>query len=274
MFQGGGMKIVGSMLVSAAFCSLATAGVRSGKAEAAWISASSSYEPGKPVQMAIRLVIDPGWHSYWLNPGEAGMKTSVKWELPAGWQAGELENPVPVRFMGAGAAGFGYKGTVVFPVKLTAPPRFEGVASLKAKVSWLTCDDQACVPGNAELTMALSEGKPVRSPDAGLIEAALAKVPRVSEDWGPLEVIENGSALSLRILTSGKPQPDLTGFDVFPMTPGIIGSNTEIEFTREGPAWIAGVPKSEYAPTPVRELALVLVPKADGPPVLLDWKIR
>ena len=27
----------------------------------------------------------PGWHGYWLNPGDAGLPMDVKWQLPAGF---------------------------------------------------------------------------------------------------------------------------------------------------------------------------------------------
>jgi len=268
------MKAFGPLCVLAAFCSVAGAGVRSGRVEADWISAASTYEPGNVVQMAIRLVIDPGWHSYWLNPGEAGMKTSVKWELPAGWVAGELENPAPKRFTGAGVVGFGYKGTVIFPVKFTAPIGFKGAARLTANVSWLTCDDQACVPGNAELTVSLNEGPLIATPEAQLIDQALRAVPQVRQAWGPLEVLEKEGTLLLTVTASGEPKPDLGACEVFPTTPGIIDPNHEIKFSRNGETWTAQVPKSRYVPTPVRELTLVVVPKSEPLPVLLHWKIR
>jgi thiol:disulfide interchange protein DsbD len=268
------MMIRKSLFVFAAFVSLASAGVRSGKAEAEWIGAATTYEPGKPLQMAIRLVIDPGWHSYWSNPGDAGMRTSVKWELPAGWLAGELENPLPERFTGAGIAGFGYRGTVVFPVVFTPPAGFRGTANLKARVSWLTCDDRSCVPGNAELSFSLNEGDPATTPEAELIDQALARVPRVRPEWGSLEVDEMNGKLVLRIVRKNQSPEDLSGWDVFPVTPGVIHPGAPIGFKREGDAWITTVAKGDYAPAQVREFALVMAAKSGEPSVMLDWKIR
>lgn len=260
-------------LISAVLCGVSCAAVRSGKAEADWISASSRYEPGKPVQMAIRLVIDPGWHSYWMNPGAGGMKTSVKWDLPVGWTVGELENPLPKSFKGGGLAGFGYSGTVVFPVKLTPPADMKGTVNLKAKVSWLTCDDQTCVPGIAELNITLESGLFKATPAATLIEQALTKVPREQKQWGPLEVSEKEGQLELRLAIQGNESLNLAEYEVFPATPEVIDAGHKIVFTRHGGEWTTVLPKCEFAKAQIRELSLVITPESGQQPVLLNWKI-
>lgn len=262
------------MLTFAVFCGVACAAVRSGKAEVDWISASSTYEPGKPVQMAIRLVVDPGWHSYWSNPGAGGVKTSVKWDLPAGWTAGELEYPIPKSFKGGGLASFGYKGTVVFPVKLSSPADMKGTVNLKAVVSWLTCDEKSCVPGNAKLSITLESGVFKATPETTLIEQALAKVPREQKQWGPLVVIENGGQLEFKIPVPPSNHINPAEYDIFPATPGVIDADQKITTKLNGDGWTAVVPKSEYAKGPVRELSLVVAPKSEQQPILLHWKIK
>jgi DsbC/DsbD-like thiol-disulfide interchange protein len=260
-------------LTFAALCGFASAAVRSGKAEADWFSASSTYEPGKPVQTAIRLRIDPGWHSYWLNPGEGGMKTSVKWELPIGWTAGELENPIPKRFQGGGLAGFGYDATVIFPVKLNPPKDVKGTVTLKAKISWLTCDEQTCVPGNAELSITLESGVTQMTPETKLIEQALTKIPREQKEWGPLEVIEKAGQLEFRIPVQGNKSLNLDESDIFPATPEVIDANHRITLKPDGTAWTGVAPKSDYVKAKIRELFLVIDPKSGQQPILLHWKI-
>lgn len=51
-----------------------SAAVKSGHAAAALVAGVSSYEAGKSFQVAIRLTVDPGWHTYWVNPGSAGCR--------------------------------------------------------------------------------------------------------------------------------------------------------------------------------------------------------
>lgn len=261
-------------LILASICTVALAGVRSGKAEAEWWSGSETYMPGVPVQTAFRLVLDKGWHTYWLNPGEGGMKISVTWELPAGWTAGELEHPVPKRFKTGGLPGFGYEGTVIFPVKLTPPAGFSGPAKLKGKISWLTCNDDQCLPGEAALELSLDAGTPAATAGTKAIDEALKKIPQPQKPWVRLRVTEKEKILVLTVEAhlSRMNDLDLKDCDIFPATPETIDPAAEIQFTRHGAAWIAEVPKSEYATKPIENLTLVLAGKSGQAPISLSWQ--
>lgn len=260
-------------LILASLATVSFAGVRSGKAEVEvdWLCATKSYEAGKPVQTAVRLVVDQGWHTYWLNPGDGGMKISAVWALPAGWTAGELEHPVPQRFTTGELAGFGYQGAVVFPVKFTPPAGFTGPASLKGKISWLTCNDSACVPGTANLELDLEAGTAAATAEAGLIEAALKLVPRPNPRIA-FFVEETPKTLVLTLQGARKmDQFDLSGYEAFPATPNVIASAAKIDFKRSSEVMKAEVPKSEYAESPLKELTLVLA-KPGLAPILIEWR--
>lgn len=261
------------MVMLAAWMSLPVcAEVRSGKAAAEWISTSATCIPGKALQTAIRLVVDDGWHTYWLNPGEAGMKTRVEWKLPAGWTATGLAHPVPERFRAGGLAGFGYTGTVVFPVTVTPPPDFSGRAQLKAGLSWLTCDDAACVPGDVELTLALESGPPAPTAEAETIRNTLQLIPRPQPEWLRLNVTEKKNTLALTIDTDGTRSLDFSRGEGFPATRNVIDPAADIHFTRNGAQWATEVPKSEYVQSPLKQLTLVLAGMTAEAPVELRWK--
>lgn len=261
--------IARTALIFASICSVSAAAVRSGKASADWITASETAEPGKPVQTAIRLQVDAPWHTYWQNPGEGGMKISVNWDLPPGWTAGELEHPAPKRFMTGELAGFGYEGTVVFPVRLTAPADFSGKAKLKGKLSWLTCNDAQCIPGDAELELALVAGTAVPTADAKLIAEALKKIPRPSPEI-LLSVAEQSKTLILTLTGSPPFQPG--DYEVFPAPGEIVDAAAKFTFVSEGNGWKAEVPKSEYFESPLKELTLVLSGKNGQSPLAIEWK--
>lgn len=258
-------------LILASICTVSLAGVRSGKAEAEWWSSSKTYTPGKEVQTAFRLELDTGWHTYWLNPGEGGMKISVTWELPAGWTAGELEHPVPKRFKTGELAGFGYEGTVILPVKLTPPAGFSGPVKLKGKISWLTCNDDQCLPGKAELELSLNAGAPAATDEAKAIEHALKKIPRPTEEIS-LTVIEQPEALILTLHPLAPRPFGITDYEIFPATPEAINPAAKIEFFKSGDSWSAEVPKSEYATQPIEKLALVLAGKSGQAPLTVCWQ--
>ena len=45
---------------------------------------------GETAQLALRLLPDEGWHTYWRNPGDTGLPTRVIWQLPEQFRAGEF----------------------------------------------------------------------------------------------------------------------------------------------------------------------------------------
>ena len=106
---------------------------------------------GHAREAGLYFKIDPGWHIYWKNAGDAGEPPHLKWTLPEGITAGPLEFPAPRRLPLGPLMDFGYENEVLFPftfnVADTAKP---GSAILHAKVDWLVCQ-ASCIPGKAEL---------------------------------------------------------------------------------------------------------------------------
>jgi thiol:disulfide interchange protein DsbD len=258
-------------LISAMFCTPSMADVRSGNATVEWIAGTTACEAAKPLRSVIRMVHEPGWHSYWINPGEAGIKTSVVWKLPPGWKTDGPGFPPPARFLTSGLAGFGYGSEVLFPVTVTPPADFTGKARLTAVVSWLACGERGCVPGKAEIHLDLASGAPESSPDARLIDDAYQKLPRPAGKTARLTVTETGKNLTLLIETEPGAALDLDGREVFPATPEVIDPRALIRFVKKGAVWTSGVPKSEYADGPVKQLTLVLASKENNDALELTW---
>ena len=243
-----------------------------GHAKVEWITASATSEPGKPLQTAIRMSIEPGWHTYWINPGEGGMKTGFEWKLPPGWLASEPGHPVPKRFLTGELPGFGYKGIVMFPVTLTAPAGFEGSAKLTGKISWLACNEGACVPGEAEITLEISAGAMADSADAPQIQAALALIPQPQDDVFEFQVAEAPQGLTLSIKSRSRKAINPGQWEVFPATPEVVDPAAEIRFVAKGAEWTAGVPKSEYLTGPPQALKLVIAQAGEAGPISLTWR--
>src|SRR3954469_3312524 len=63
--------------------------------KASLVAEVSSFTPGKPFLAGVRLQHDAGWHTYWKDPGDSGLPTTVAWNLPKGVTAGPLEWPEP-----------------------------------------------------------------------------------------------------------------------------------------------------------------------------------
>lgn len=262
------MKFPALVAAGLPFVMTAFAAEKSGHAEASLLCGVTSCQPGKPVPVGIKLKIDPGWHSYWINPGEGGMPLSAKWTLPEGWKAGELQHPVPKRFMTGELPGFGYEGEAVYRVDLTPPAGATGEAELKVALSWLTCSEDACVPGDVTLSLKLPAGDGVASPDAAALAEAEKKIP-VPKELGFMVREANGS-LSLMFLDAG--EIELSEVSAFPATPEVIDAADPIKIGRTSDAWAATVKKNEYADGPATLLDIVLTGGKLERPIVVSWR--
>lgn len=151
--------------------------------QATLTAADQSIQPGRPLTVALRLVHEAPWHTYWINPG-TGLPTQLTWQLPPGWTASPIQWPLPklIREPQGLIAGNGYEGTVYLPVTLTPPADLAPGSSvtLAAEASWLMCAE-TCVPGKAAvvLTLPVLAAPPAADPlHASAIAATLAALPR------------------------------------------------------------------------------------------------
>jgi DsbC/DsbD-like thiol-disulfide interchange protein len=130
---------------------------------------------GKPVLVAgVQLRMNPGWKTYWKNPGDSGVPPSFDWSGSKNLQRAELLYPAPHRFADANGTAIGYEDEVTFPVKLT-PEREGEPIELKLAFAFGLCKD-LCVPNDVSLDLVLPPD--LGKGDASLVESALQRVPK------------------------------------------------------------------------------------------------
>ncbi len=179
--------------------------------KASLVAADASVQPGRPLTVALRLVHDPHWHTYWLNPG-TGLPTTLDWKLPAGWTAGPIQWPAPLvlKDKAGNIVGNGYEGDLLLPVTLTPPADLAagGTVALQAKADWLMCEE-ICVPGGAEVGLVLPVSAAAPAPDSAWgekIRAVLARLPRADPVW-QASAVRAGTALTLTLTPAGTAPP-------------------------------------------------------------------
>ena len=116
----------------------------------------SAIVPGEPFLVGVRLKMEPRWHTYWKYPGDAGIPTEIKWQLPEGWRVGDIQWPIPLKLEEPGdILIYGYHDEVLLIQQVTPPKDLTGAsANLSAKVSWLVCE-KICIPGDGTVTLSL-----------------------------------------------------------------------------------------------------------------------
>ena len=190
------MKRIIAGLIAGWFC-LAGQDMEAANTRATLLLDAAAARAGDTVLAAVRLQMDPGWHTYWKNPGGSGIATKVEWVLPAGVTAGDLQWPTPEKLVPEKTGDDGkpipgqfddeqttyvHHGEVILLAHLKFAANLQpGASELKAKVTWLECKT-LCVTGKQDVAATIqigSETKP--SPDADLIEAAKKKLPSSAE---------------------------------------------------------------------------------------------
>jgi thiol:disulfide interchange protein len=218
----------------------------------------ASIRAGDASRVGVRLVMNEGWHTYWINPGESGGPTEVRWELPDGITVGEIQWPVPELYVLAGFGTYVYHDEVLLMVPLhVASSVPEGVYELRAKVDWLECAE-VCLPGGATVSAQLEVGRAgMASKDAGLFERWDAKLPGRDPPPGLRAGWEGPGEGNLRSFwiewekREGATTPDFyslpgEGFDVKPQAERLESDDDRVrlrlELTRYGDAWPERVP--------------------------------
>ena len=181
----------------------ATAENETDKVTASVITSSEKVNPTQDIDVLIRLQMHDDWHTYWSNPGDAGLSTQVKWQLPEGYVVEEPVLSRPQKFMFDGLVQYGYGDVAYLRTKIKPQPESLPEGSRKyfsAVVSWLACKD-VCVPETVKLNFMLPvTNRLTEISQEWAAEAAAAK-PRFSHrpDWKALYEVKDGNRLLINI---------------------------------------------------------------------------
>jgi len=133
----------------------------------------------------IGITLDPGFKTYWRNPGESGLPPSFDWSASENVAHVDVQWPAPKRHKDAAGIAYVYDREVVLPV-LVRPEAADKPVRLALTVDYGICRD-ICIPAHADLNLPLTDP----GPDRAGIERAMAKVPRRQAlgDQGDLAVL-------------------------------------------------------------------------------------
>ena len=230
--------LIWALFATSAFAQLPSARVN---AIAPELVAETSATPGQPLDLAIVMHTSPGWHGYWLNPGDAGLPMRAAWTLPTGASVGALRYPVPTRLIIAGLMNYVYERDHSVLVRLNVPAGATKTLPIRAKLNWLACTDKVCVPEKGEVSIDIPVGGPAKADPRfndwrRALPRPLASLARFATAGDRIEI-----ALALPAsVTLGEPY-------LFPVTDGVIDYAAPQTFRRDGNTLIASL-KAKGAP--------------------------
>jgi thiol:disulfide interchange protein DsbD len=117
---------------------------------------TSAIVPGETFRVGLFIHHEPGWHTYWRQPGIVGVPTTIAWALPDGFEAGPLEYPEPEATKMFQIKAQGYERDVLLQTVIRAPKNLKigSQITLQGKAAWMCCN-QSCHPASKELKLTL-----------------------------------------------------------------------------------------------------------------------
>ena len=150
------------------------------------ILSAEAARPGEQVMAGLHLKIDPGWHTFWRNPGPIATPTTLELRVPSDISAGEVQWPVPTKHVDRDetinfvSVSYIYENEAVLLAPLTISTNAKpGTVKLRAKFSWQECEKVCVAPTDIDLEANLEIGNESRaSVDAVLIAGWQSRMPR------------------------------------------------------------------------------------------------
>jgi len=217
--------------------------------------------PGGTVWAGLLLEHAPKWHSYWRNPGDSGLPTTIEWTLPEGWSAGEIVWPAPHRVPSGPFVNYGFEGQILLPVPLRVPADAVpgATARIEASAQWLVCAD-ICIPEEAKLALDVPVSGAPAAPDgawAGRFDAARQHAPKPS----PWTATVGGGAetLLLRVDAAGLRRERLGDIYFFAYDPDAVEHAGAQPVTIDPDGLTLSIPRGIDKGKPIGPLAGVLV---------------
>jgi len=140
---------------------------------------------GAVTTLAFRITMDRGWHTYWTNPGDAGLPFAATWSLPPGVTVSSLRFPVPHLVPQPPLMSFGYENEVLVLADVAVAGSVPAGRALRieADVDFLVCAD-VCLPASAHVTLAepvVGSAAPSRWSSA--IDSTRSRLTQTSTGW-------------------------------------------------------------------------------------------
>ena len=213
---------------------------------ASLIPESTVVVPGETVTLALMMRPSKGWHGYWKNPGDSGIETQIAWNLPAGLTAGPIQYPVPGRLIIGGLMNYVYEGDYAQLIDVSVPADVAPGTRLpiRARVDYLACTDEICVPETANVAVDLkADAAPAAQANRAMFDRFRQALPKPLGSQARFE--RAGDRFRLAIpLPAGL---ELREPYFYPLTDGTLAYAAAQTFSRSGDTLIVEADASSNA---------------------------
>lgn len=190
------------------------------------VASVDSVTPDSDIYFGLNQIIIPHWHTYWSNPGDSGLPTTIEWALPAGATASDILWPIPSRITLGSITNYGYSDKVTLLNKIHVPADAKPGSNFTANatVDWLVCNEE-CIPQQVKLSLSLpviAAGSPTGS-GSQLIQDALTQLP-VTSPW-PINIEPTQSGFTLKLALTETQSKQVKELWFYPADWGVLVQN-------------------------------------------------
>lgn len=133
------------------------------------------------IMAVLDVDLEPGWKTYWREPGSAGIPPTLDFSQSLGVAMDELMFPPPVRVDDGYSIWAGYTAPVRFPVSLKVTG--SGTLEIRA-LAFIGICEKICVPFQAELAVDIPAAMTGSDHATAIVNEAMASLPQAqTEDF-------------------------------------------------------------------------------------------
>ena len=158
------------------------------------------------LRLGVQLDLDPGWKTYWRNPGDAGIPPRFDWKGSTNIKEPHLLWPAPERMADDFGVSIGYKHGTLLPVNIE-PAQGGKPVKLALEVNYGVCAD-VCIPVTSRLDLELRPAAAMRGPHDALIARWSRRVPGPAASSGldiaSVKPLSRDGKAGFEVVISGK----------------------------------------------------------------------
>lgn len=128
---------------------------RYSQSKARLIAEHMTFDPVVGTRVALDIIPDPGWHTYWLNPGDSGAAPILEFASPTSLEFSVVHFPTPYRFDVGPLSSFGYDQRVLLTADVLPTKNVpSNIVTINLSAEWLVCKVE-CIPAFADFSIDL-----------------------------------------------------------------------------------------------------------------------
>ena len=166
--------------------------------------------------IGIEIALEPGWKTYWRNPGESGIPTEINFSSSSNLKNAETFYPIPTTHFDGYSNSIVYFDHVIFPIKVV-PEDPNLPINLHTLVTYGLCET-VCIPGEVALDTTLFPNDTIDKSSLSIINTVLEQIPSPAQPNDKIAItsVEEtkndkgiiGLIITAKIIENGL-QPDL-----------------------------------------------------------------